>query len=115
MNTNIDEKVVLYIIEWIKRRNPYILSKIIFFCSIWVVMSICFVSTCGQVGFGMMNTNITEQHAAGIITDDSYNQWVNLIIPIISVAFMTMHIIIFITIGMSFILLYLTFMRYKKD
>jgi len=106
--SNLDYRFGSYIIEWVKRHS-HITGKIIFLCLIWLILSVSIVSMCGQVGVGLMDVNMTEQHIVGAVTDTSYNQWNNLIMPLISAAFITMHILIFIIIGLCVISMFVVY------
>jgi len=81
--------------DWIDNNKVwwYLITK---FTMIWIILSICIVTMCGIVGMSVIDDNQNMKYYNGTITDQEYNTWHDVVIPISNIAFKTMEILLYI-------------------
>lgn len=77
------------IVKFVGNHKGFIYVVLLILC-LWLVFSITVTTISGYVGAANADVKMREFHDKGTVTDESYNMWENVLIPVVTMVFETM-------------------------
>lgn len=96
--------------------KDWISYKLILVLCIWLIICIMVTSMLGSLGATTADKNMEERYHNGLVTEQEYSNWHNIVIPILPFVFVTMEIIaIFIVAIPIYIIVIPLYKLYKEE